>query len=134
MTTGDAAVRAEFLAVHEAFEAAWNRALQSGEVDEVAAYGVPGAPVYFAGPGAGDLQRVPPEEVRAGARESVRALLGGRQTCRNRVVKVRGLGEVVVFYEKAIEIGGRTVAPMCLEVWRKDPAGAWKIVREVVEA
>ncbi|HEU5140540.1 MAG TPA: hypothetical protein VFT51_11225 [Bacillales bacterium] len=72
-------------------------------------------------------------EAVEGMRQSVSAHNGETKYFENRVIRVRGEGNVVVFFEQVIKNNGVELARLfTIENWRKQN-GQWELVREVQE-
>lgn len=52
--------------------------------------------------------------------------------CINRIIRMPSATSAVVFYEKPMVLGERTLAAFVLEVWRQ-VNGKWVLIRETVE-
>jgi hypothetical protein len=123
-----------FLAVHNAYMVAWNRAVQHGDTialeDRLAA----------------DYQEVMCDdrtvhvrlrnrrEAVEGLRELIQYSVGAVHVGYGRVVRKRGVDEMVVSYERGIHSRGMPFARfITLQTWRRRN-GVWLLVRELVEA
>lgn len=122
-----------FCGLHDAYISDWDRAMETGDTDQLEPFYAQDYFVTFLGePGA-----KPNIENRAsamdGMRQSVAALRGAVKRFGGRIVRVRNASNVVVFYELIIERDGVALAHMfTIEDWRLFAHG-WQIEREMVE-
>ncbi|MFO7273508.1 MAG: hypothetical protein DIU55_001420 [Bacillota bacterium] len=122
----------EFRAVHDRYLSIMEHAYQTGETDAVASLLGPGYHGYYGMPDQDRAEYFDAAEALAGIRQTAAHMPGVRAGCVGRLIRMPSATSAVVFYEKPMEFGERTVSAFVLEVWRQVD-GRWVLVRETVE-
>lgn len=123
----------EFLRVHDECLAAWGKAVATGDGAGVAGFTgetFHGTSAYAGMEKAGAYERA---EAVAGLSQLLGYVRGGVHRAENRLARMRGDKEAVVFYERIFERESRVLLRlMVIQTWRLTDFG-WRVVREAIE-
>ncbi|HET7627996.1 MAG TPA: hypothetical protein VFK44_06355 [Bacillales bacterium] len=123
----------EFAEFHEDFLAKWDHAMKTGDAAKLEAKMVDEYKVYFFTKAEEAPSVFEIGEIKQGMRASVSGLSGGRKTFTNKVIRMCGDDEAVVFYEQIIEKDGEEKARLfTIESW-KASGSDWILLREIVQ-
>lgn len=122
----------DFLAVHDHYLAAWERALGTGDATPVEEFLATDYHGWFA-PASRPEVAFDRFEGIAGMRQSVAGLAGAQVSTGRRAVSRRGGGDAVVTYDRVITHEGRCPASaLVVEAWSRTDHG-WQLHRELTE-
>lgn len=111
----------------------WDEAMRTGETGAIEAYIPAEITCYFARCGMDRAEIIDRKGVVSGMRQSVSALKGCRKRFENRLIRMRGETEAVIFFEQVIERDLQVLARLfTIETYRLTE-GNWRCIREVVE-
>lgn len=123
----------DFINFHDQSQSLWDEVMQTGDASSLETAFLDSTKTFFFSKGQENPAIYNTDEMISGMRQSIEALKGGTKRFENKVIRLRGDDEAVVFFEQIIEMNGNEVARLfTIENWRLVD-GKWYIIREIVE-
>jgi len=121
-----------FQAIHDQYLSVVEHAYRTGETDPVLPFLGPGYHGYYGMPDQDRADYFDTASAIEGMQQTAKQLPGVRAGCVNRIIRMPSETSAVVFYEKPMVFGDKTISAFVIEVWRRID-GKWVLVRETVE-
>lgn len=100
----------DFIQFHNNSQSQWEEVMKSGDASRFETDFLDTMKTFFFAKGQENPAIYELDEIIGGMSQSVEALKGGAKRFENKVIRMRGEDETVVFFEQVIEFNGKEVA------------------------